>query len=200
MYTGSNISRNGWFIDDSIKTWFRSNYKVVVKKGEWVHFTKEVFDSDEKIVWRQTADTIHAAIMDFKAYFGKTIHAALFRDQYQKKVDIYYALAIFNSKYIDYLYCLKVLETGKVFPQVKLKYLRNLPFVIGGKSQQKSISDLAKKMIDLNRQLHSTPENSEKYNSIKSEIEKTDKMIDQKVYELYGLTEEEIGVVEGNIK
>jgi len=108
-----------------------------------------------------------------------------------------YALSIFNSKYIDYLYRHKVLETGKVFPQVKLKYLRDLPFVVGSKSEQKSVSDLAKRMVDLNKQLHSTPENSEKYNSLKSEIEKTDKMIDQKVYELYGLTEEEIVVVEG---
>ena len=33
--------------------------------------------------------------------------------------------------------------------------------------------------------------------SLKAEIDKTDKEIDQMVYELYGLTEEEIGIVEG---
>jgi type II restriction/modification system DNA methylase subunit YeeA len=32
---------------------------------------------------------------------------------------------------------------------------------------------------------------------IKSKIAKTDKEIDRMVYELYGLTEEEIGIVEG---
>jgi len=32
---------------------------------------------------------------------------------------------------------------------------------------------------------------------LKSEIAKTDTEIDRKVYELYGLTEEEIGIVEG---
>lgn len=32
--------------------------------------------------------------------------------------------------------------------------------------------------------------------TLKSEIDKTDKEIDQMVYELYGLTEEEIGIVE----
>ena len=35
------------------------------------------------------------------------------------------------------------------------------------------------------------------YNGIKEETEKTDKEIDQKVYELYGLTEVEKKVVEG---
>ena len=34
------------------------------------------------------------------------------------------------------------------------------------------------------------------YNEVKEEIEKTDKEIDQKVYELYGLTEEEIAIIE----
>ena len=34
--------------------------------------------------------------------------------------------------------------------------------------------------------------------TIKAEIEKTDKEIDQMVYELYGLTEEEIKIVEGS--
>ncbi|MBK6347821.1 MAG: Eco57I restriction-modification methylase domain-containing protein [Bacteroidales bacterium] len=36
--------------------------------------------------------------------------------------------------------------------------------------------------------------------AIKAEIEKTDQEIDRMVYELYGLTEEEIGIVEGNGK
>ena len=34
---------------------------------------------------------------------------------------------------------------------------------------------------------------------IEEEIEKTDNQIDQKVYELYGLTEEEIGIVEKSL-
>ena len=36
--------------------------------------------------------------------------------------------------------------------------------------------------------------------SIKTEIENTDKEIDQMVYELYGLSEDEVKVVEGNTK
>jgi type I restriction-modification system DNA methylase subunit len=43
-------------------------------------------------------------------------------------------------------------------------------------------------------------EQKQKALALKSEIDKTDREIDQMVYELYGLTEEEIGVVEGNVK
>ena len=40
--------------------------------------------------------------------------------------------------------------------------------------------------------------NVEKWEKLKKEIEETDREIDQKVYELYGLTEEEIKIVEGS--
>ncbi len=36
--------------------------------------------------------------------------------------------------------------------------------------------------------------------ALKTEIDTTDKQIDQMVYELYGLTEEEIGIVENSVK
>jgi len=42
-------------------------------------------------------------------------------------------------------------------------------------------------------------EQKEKARSLKSEIEKTDREIDRMVYELYGLTEEEIKIVEGAV-
>ena len=35
--------------------------------------------------------------------------------------------------------------------------------------------------------------------ALKAQIEKTDKEIDQMVYALYGLSEEEIGIVEGRL-
>jgi hypothetical protein len=41
-------------------------------------------------------------------------------------------------------------------------------------------------------------EQKQKALALKSEIDKTDREIDRMVYELYGLTEEEIGVVENS--
>ena len=39
----------------------------------------------------------------------------------------------------------------------------------------------------------------EKAQALQAQINQTDQEIDQMVYELYGLTEEEIAIVEGNI-
>jgi type I restriction-modification system DNA methylase subunit len=196
FYAGSNIARGGWLIDNNVKSWFREDYKGILKENEWVHFAKQVFESPKKIVWRQTADNINAAIMNFKAYFGKTIHAALIKEDYTKKFSYEYALAIFNSKYIRYIYRQKVLETGKVFPQVKLKYLRDLPFVMGNEQQEKEITQKSRKMIKLRRELQNQAENSNQWHATKADIKKTNRRIDQLVYKLYDLTPEEVKIIE----
>jgi len=50
-------------------------------------------------------------------------------------------------------------------------------------------------MLALLNQRPKTPQEQE---MVKREIESTDREIDQLVYELYGLSEEEIKIVEGN--
>jgi adenine-specific DNA-methyltransferase len=52
------------------------------------------------------------------------------------------------------------------------------------------------KMLELNKQLQKAHFDSEK-EPIERQIAATDKKIDSIVYELYGLTEEEIKIVEG---
>ena len=57
---------------------------------------------------------------------------------------------------------------------------------------------LSQQMLELNKKLQDVSENSDKWSDIKREIEKTDKEIDGKVFELYGLGEEERKIVESN--
>ena len=50
-------------------------------------------------------------------------------------------------------------------------------------------------MLELHKQSARTPQEQER---IRGEIESTDRAIDALVYKLYGVTEEEIRIVEGN--
>ena len=151
-------------------------------------------------MWRQTAAS-PLAVLDTKGrWFRNTIQCGYFKDAYKNKVNLLYALTIFNSQYINYVYRRMVLETGRVFPQVKIKYLKQLPFIIPAESIQQYLADLAKKMLELTQQIQATQENSNKWENIKSEIEKTDKKIDEEIYKLYGLTDEEIKVIEDSSK
>ena len=49
-----------------------------------------------------------------------------------------------------------------------------------------------------NKQLQVIPENSDKWDFIKREIEKVDREIDEQVFRLYGLTNSEIKIIENN--
>jgi len=59
--------------------------------------------------------------------------------------------------------------------------------------------ELVQSMLDLHRQLSSAGPDHEK-TLLARRIEATDRQIDRLVYELYGLTEEEIGLVEAGSK
>ena len=57
---------------------------------------------------------------------------------------------------------------------------------------------LVEQMLSLNKQLQAAKTDHEK-TSLQRQIDVTDKQIDQLVYELYGLTEDEIKIVEGKV-
>jgi hypothetical protein len=58
---------------------------------------------------------------------------------------------------------------------------------------------LVTQMLDLNKKVQDAPLDHEK-TLLQRQIEATDAAIDKLVYELYGLTEKEIGIVEGTGK
>jgi type I restriction-modification system DNA methylase subunit len=64
---------------------------------------------------------------------------------------------------------------------------------------QEGLIKLAKLLWELYKKIEGSVENSNEYQKIKDEIAQTDKKIDQEVYKLYGLTEEEIKMVERQI-
>jgi hypothetical protein len=64
------------------------------------------------------------------------------------------------------------------------------------KTKHERIVDLVNQILSFNRklQLAKTPHEKE---TLQRQIDATDKQIDQLVYQLYGLTDEEIKIVEG---
>ncbi len=79
-------------------------------------------------------------------------------------------------------------------------YLNKLPLPAIDKEKNKQLASLAEKMLELNKKL--TPIKdifSNERDALVKEIEKTDKEIDNLVYDLYGLNEEERKIVEGGL-
>ena len=62
-------------------------------------------------------------------------------------------------------------------------------------ARHSSMVSLVDQMLELHKQ-HAAARTSHEKTAIQRQIEATDGQIDRLVYELYGLTEEEIGIVE----
>ena len=97
-----------------------------------------------------------------------------------------------NSKLIDFYYQSVFAGFIDVYPN----YLKSLIIHdFNGNKQQNQLIKLVNRMLTLQQQLKETA-SSRKKETIQRQINRTDKKIDQLVYELYDLTADEIAIVE----
>jgi hypothetical protein len=114
-----------------------------------------------------------------------------------EKADVIFALGILNSKIISWLYVnTSMIAQKDDFPQVHLSALKILPIPPAEKAQHDKMVSLVERMLALHKSLAST-QNPQEADRLTREVESVDKSIDELVYELYGLTEDEIKIVEG---
>ncbi|MEK7650961.1 MAG: N-6 DNA methylase [Patescibacteria group bacterium] len=112
------------------------------------------------------------------------------------KVNLKYVLGLLNSNIMHFWLRNKGKLQGDQL-QIDKEPLLDLPIYIADEASQKLIISYVDKIILLNKEFHDVEENSNEWERLKSEIGRTDKKIDEEVYKLYGLTEEEIKTVEG---
>ena len=106
-----------------------------------------------------------------------------------------YLTGILNSQLSFFWLKNKGKQLGDLL-QVDKGPLLEIPICIGDKEQQQQIVILVDKIISLNKELHETLTHSNEWENMKSEIEKTTKKIDEAVYKIYGLNEDEIKIIE----
>lgn len=113
-----------------------------------------------------------------------------------------FLLGILNSSLIAYYFRKKYNRTDKTFPEIRIYELASLPIceIDFSKKYDRDLHDklvaLVEKMLTLHQQLAAT-KTPQDINLVQRQIDATDKQIDQLVYTLYGLTDEEIALVEG---
>lgn len=107
-----------------------------------------------------------------------------------------YLLGVMNSKLGNYWFQRNGKKRG-VGVDIGVLVFRQFPVFNAKKGEQAVIERLVDQMLDLNKQIQAVAENSAKWQTLKRAIERTDQQIDDLVYKLYGLTAEEIKVVEG---
>ena len=143
---------------------------------------KSELDLKEKILLQNTRNealkTRIAATLDDTGIYGtQGLNFIIPKD---KQANLHYLLGILNSKPINYLFATKFLNLA-----IKAEYVKQIRIPAGTPAQQQAIVALVDEILSVKK---ANPQ---------ADTNAWEKEIDKLVYELYGLTEEEVKVVEG---
>ena len=178
-------------------------YELNIEKVEYTTLDdfktlRRYYEAEPKILIRRVIsrqDRLLATYGDEKMVFKKDINPFIISSP---EWNIFYVLGVLNSRLISYLY----VNTSSIAPkddfrQTTLAELRRLPIPTTERDPEgtKNIGDLASQMLTLHKRLAAAKTPHEQ-KSLATQIAATDRQIDRLVYELYGLTPDEIKIVE----
>jgi len=147
------------------------------RKGGGLRLRKKEIFERTKILTRQTSDRIIASLDVNNFYYSNTLHGTAITNP---DFNIKFVLSILNSKLTTFYYKSTTAEGGKVFAQVKIEILRQLP--VRYVKNQAIFIDLVDKILEQKQANFDTTD--------------LEQQIDNLVYKLYELTYEEVLVVE----
>jgi type I restriction-modification system DNA methylase subunit len=160
---------------------------------------ENIFQKPKKLIGVITEDEIIVALDENNLY--PTDGCYLF--SVLNGIDLRYILALLNSNLFVFLYRLVSLEEGRALAQVKPTIINQLPIrtIDFNNPSEKAIHDklvsLVDRMLELHKKKNSLPPSAER-EKVEREIAVIDEKIDEIVYELYGIMEEERKIIESN--
>jgi hypothetical protein len=164
---------------------------------------KGFYEANPKILIRRVVnrrDRLDAVYFDKQMVFKKDLNPFVLIDD---SLDPRFVLGVLNSRLISYLYVnTSSTATKDDFRQTTLAELRRLPIKTmdlsnaADKTRHDKLVSLVEQMLSAKRQF--AGEHSEKdRNFYENKCAALDRQIDALVYELYGVTDDEIRIVEG---
>lgn len=197
-------------IDASYRAYLRGSdiwrYRIAplepryLKYGPWLAEPRPAanFDAKLKIVMRQTGDSLVAAIDDKQYLCLNNMHVLVPVDD---EISPYFLLGVINSQLMNWYYQYLNPEVGEALAEVKKTNVARLPIkkIDFKKSMDSemhnSISALAHEATKLDREGRHATIDAEKKN-LSRQLSAVITKIDKKVCDLYGLTSEEVALVE----
>lgn len=131
-----------------------------------------------------------------KHYVGFSFSVIIQKDN---NYSLRYLLALLNSSLGRYWFNSVGKKRG-VGVDIGVKVFRQFPVFQASTGQQKTFDNLVNQMLKLNENLQKVEKNTNAWSQTNSEINSTNQQIDQMVYKLYGLTPEEMKIIEGLVK
>ena len=170
--------------------------------GEYID--KSVFSDNKiklfnkrKIVIGRLNKHIKAALDGGEYSVGKATILVL-KDGINEK----YVLGVLNSNLLDFYYKLLFTSThmGGGYVSYDISYLKWLPIKLPSEQEQRKIIELVDKTIELNKELYKFGDKkTERRDNIESNIDRLNNQIENLIYKIYGITEEEKKIIEESL-
>ncbi len=195
LLSGGNIIRYGIFWDG----------KEYISYGNWLGAPREQrFFTKPRIIVRQIISgkplRIYAGYTEEEFYNTQIAFNILVKDGIE--VYLKYLLAILNSKLMNFYHKEKYLDSSKnLFQKILIANAKKFPIKIIPEPKQQPIIQLVDKMLSLNKRLNEIGDKqTDERRKIEEDIERTDKEMNEEVYNLYGITEQEKRIIEESLK
>ena len=157
---------------------------------------------NEKLLVRRVGDSLIATYDDKKLFCVHTLYTVRKRLTLQN-YSLKYLLGIINSKLMNFYYQQTSVKKGSVFPEVRIYSLNQLPiriidFAINNeKGLHDRLVSLVEQMLDTKKLSHEIKTDKD-HSFYENKCTVLERQINFLVYDIYGLTIEEISIVDSN--
>lgn len=142
--------------------------------------TRTIFEVDEKLLFRRVSSNLIFAYDNNRYYALNTL--VVVTNKNNTNVSLKYLLALLNSKLLNYYYISEYKSTKKVFSEIQARSVGELPIKLISPEKQSIFIILVDKIIKAKK------ENIDSSNE--------ERIIDQYVYHLYGLSYDQILIID----
>ena len=155
--------------------------KYITKKTLSLYSKDEKYFTNERILLRETGSYLMAIYLNEHIYSNRSLYSILITDEdYNTK----FVLACLNSSLLQFYYQVKFKAETELFPKIRIAQAKLLPIPSADKNTQNEISLLVDKIL------------SAKRSNLQADTSALEKQIDTIVYNLFGLTPDEIALIE----
>jgi type I restriction-modification system DNA methylase subunit len=159
----------------------------------------DIFECDEKILFRRVGEGLMATLDRQRFYALNTLVVMTPLNLGEHRLS--YILGLFNSRLLDFYYHTFLKSTKRTFSEIQARQVGQLPLRTINISNTQDVArhdkmvELVERMLTLQERLADTKIEQER-TVVQRQLNATDRQIDRLVYDLYGLTDEEIKIVE----
>jgi hypothetical protein len=166
--------------------------KYNVKNTEWlvtpdfvkdkkIFKSKEIYLTIPKLVTKFVSNTLDFALDEIGYFNTNVVYNVIPKKGYEN--NLLFLLGLCNSKLLNFWFFNTYVNDDKLFPHIQKNQLDSIPIPAVSLSQQQPLISLVNEILTLKK--------------TNQPAEALEKEIDRLVYELYGLSEEEIEIIEG---